>query len=413
MLRILHTSDWHLGHTLHDLSRRYEHGQFLRWLLDQLFEHRVDALLIAGDVFDTANPSADAQEMFYDFLAKARIRCPEIDIVVIGGNHDSAARLDAPDPVLRALGIRVVGGLPRTDGRIDVERVIVPLHDREGAIAAWVAAVPFLRAFDLPNVDIGDRLIEGVRRVYGEVIEALRARCKPSQALIAMGHCYMTGGDLSMLSERKILGGNQHALPIDIFPDDIVYVALGHLHRAQMVGGRDNIRYSGSPIPLSLPEAPYCHQINLVDLDGPTMREVHSLRIPRAVEIIKVPANGPRPLEEILPLLVELPPLDPAVPGETRPYLEVEVVVPKPEPSLRRSIEQAVQGKSPRLVRIGVQLVGSGLPLADAYTSASLKQLQAEDVFRQCYFKTYRDEPLPYVLEAFHELLEQVEAEQV
>jgi exonuclease SbcD len=260
-------------------------------------------------------------------------------------------------------------------------------------------------------VDVGDRLVEGVREVYAEVFEALRARRKPTQALVAMGHCYMTGGDLSMLSERKILGGNQHALPVDIFPEDLAYVALGHLHRAQMVGGREGVRYSGSPIPLSLPEAPYHHQVNIVDIEGAALHEIRSVRIPRAVNMLKVPANGPLPLDEVLPLLAKLDVLDPASPMETRPYLEVEVLVRKPEASLRRSIEQALVGKSARLVRLLTQQEGTGLPLADAYASASLKQLQAEEVFRQCYFKTYRDDPTPDLLEAFHDLLELVEAE--
>src|SRR5690349_8399639 len=113
MLRLLHTSDWHLGHTLHDLPRRYEHAHFLSWLLGKLEEEQVDALVVAGDIFDSANPSAEAQQALYKFLAEARLRLPALDVVIVGGNHDSAARLDAPDPLLRALGIRVIGGLPR------------------------------------------------------------------------------------------------------------------------------------------------------------------------------------------------------------------------------------------------------------------------------------------------------------
>src|SRR5690606_31768522 len=125
---------------------------------------------VAGDVFDTANPPASAQAMFYSFLADARARMPGLDVVVVAGNHDSAARLSAPDPVLRALGVRVVGAVPRTGpgGRdpIDPEPMLVPLHDRGGEVAAWVAAVPYLRAADLPVLGEGESVVDGVRRVY-------------------------------------------------------------------------------------------------------------------------------------------------------------------------------------------------------------------------------------------------------
>lgn len=411
MLRVLHTSDWHLGHTLHDMPRRYEHAQFLAWLLDRLSEEAVDALVIAGDVFDTANPSAEAQETLYRFLAAARRRMPELDIVVVGGNHDSAARLDAPDPLLRALGIRVIGGLPRDGKRVDVERVLIPLSNREGEVAAWIAAVPFLRAFDLPAVDAGDPLVEGVRRVYAEILAAVRNKRAPGQAILATGHCYMTGTSLSALSERKILGGNQHALPVDIFSEDVAYVALGHLHLGQTVGGREGVRYSGSPIPLSLSEAGYKHHVVIADIEGEALHSVREVPIPRAVPILKIPADGPKPIDEVLSLLAALPPVDPAAPPETRPYLEVFVMMTKPEPSLRRRVEEAIAGRAARLARIGAHFEGTGLALADAFSTKSLKDLGAEDVFIQRWRREYKGDPPPEMIEAFHELVERAHQE--
>jgi len=411
MIRILHTSDWHLGHTLHDLSRRHEHAEFLSWLLDRLEDEQVDALIVAGDIFDTANPSADAQQTLYKFLAEARRRIKHLDIIFIGGNHDSAARLDAPDPLLRAFNIRIVGGLPRTGGRVDYDRVILPVGGRDGAIGAWVAAVPFLRAFDLPSVAGDDPLVNGVRQVYAEVFADLRARREPGQALVAVGHCYMVGTQLSELSERKILGGNQHALPVDIFPEDIAYVALGHLHRAQCIGGREHIRYSGSPIPLSMTEAPYTHEVRIVELDGEKLVSTRSLPIPRVVPFLKIPADRPRPLDEVLTLLAALPAATTDAFDPTRPYLEVDVVLTKPTPSLRDSIDKAVAGKAARLVRIGVTLEGSGAALADAFTTKSLSELLPEQVFRECYRRTYPGDPPDDMLASFSDLLDCVSAE--
>ena len=155
-LRLLHTSDWHLGHQLHGLPRTAEHAAFLTWLLAELEQRAADALVIAGDVFETANPPATAQRAWFSFLGQARRRLPQLDIVVIGGNHDSAARLDAPHPILNELGITIVGGLPRNaTGALDLDRLVVPLHQANGAIGAWLAAVPFLRPADLPR-PLGD-----------------------------------------------------------------------------------------------------------------------------------------------------------------------------------------------------------------------------------------------------------------
>lgn len=409
MLRLLHTSDWHLGHTLHEFSRAHEHALFLEWLLDVIDGHDIDALLVAGDVFDTANPSAEAQETFYRFLARARLRRPRLGIVVIGGNHDSAARLDAPDPILRSLGVHVVGGLPQSRGVIDLDRVIVPLKDRDGAITAWIAAVPFLRPADLPSIDdCDDPLIEGVRRIYQQVIEGARARREGEQALLAMGHCYMTGTQLSDLSERKILGGNQHALPVDIFPGDVAYVALGHLHLAQRVGDREHVRYSGSPIPLALDEEHYRHQVLVVEIDGPKLQSVTSLEIPRAVPILRLPAKA-RPLAEVLQEISKLPALDASVESWRRPYLEVRVLLDKPEPSLRHEIDKALEGKAPRLARIKVETTGTGAALADSASFRSLRDTSPEDVFRMRYQRDHEGEPSPELLAAFHEILAEAE----
>ncbi|HZI06702.1 MAG TPA: exonuclease SbcCD subunit D C-terminal domain-containing protein [Archangium sp.] len=410
-MRLLHTSDWHLGHTLYDTSREAEHAAFLEWLLDTLEAHKVDALLVAGDIFDTANPSAEAQAAWYRFVAQARLRCPKLDVVVIGGNHDSAARLDAPDPLFAALDVRVVGGLPKARGAVDLERLLVPLKNAQGKVGAWVAAVPYLRPADLPlaSEETGDKLIDGVRSVYAEVLEGARAKRKPGQALVAMGHCYMVGTELSALSERKILGGNQHALPVDLFPEDLAYAALGHLHKAQRVGGREGVRYSGSPIPLSLSESSYAHQVLLVELEGEQLSSVRPLPVPRRVEIERVPKHDAATLDDVVRMLEALPALETDTPDWRRPYLEVCVALPRPEPALRRRVEAALEGKAARLVKLTPAYTGSGHTLAEARPGVSLKERTPEDVFRARYARDYTEPLEPVLLEAFHSLLTQVQ----
>ena len=418
-MRLVHTADWHLGHTLHDTPRDEEHRRFLAWLLDVLGRERVDALLIAGDVFETANPTAEAQAAWYGFLAETRRRHPRLDVVVIGGNHDSAARLDAPTPILDELGVRIVGGLARGE----VARTIVPLHDARGRVAARAIAVPFLRPVDLPppEGESSDRLVDGVRRVYAEAIARARAERREGEALIALGHLYMSGTQLSELSERKILGGNQHALPVDVFPEDLAYVALGHLHLAQAVGGRATVRYAGSPIPLSLDEAGYTHSVTLVELEGDRCADVQMLPVPRARSVLRLPPE-PAPLDEVLTLLAHLPVL-PVVSGndagasqndagasnaQLPPFLEVRVRLARPEPALRRKIEDALVGKAVRLVRIARSLDGEARALGESAPRASLRELAPEDVFIERYHRDHAGAPPAELLATFHELLDAV-----
>lgn len=404
-MRLVHTSDWHLGHTLHDIGRRTEHLAFFDWLLGRLQALAADALLVAGDIFDTANPSAEAQSDFYGFLAAARKRLPALDIVLIGGNHDSASRLDAPGQLLQALGVRVIGSLPRrADGGIDFDALIVPLTDRSGAAVAQVVAMPFLRPADLPVIkDEGvDALVEGVRQVYAQAIAQAEARRAPGQALLAMGHLYMTDTAISELSERKILGGNQHALPAELFPPSLAYVALGHLHLAQAVT-RESIRYSGSPIPLSMGEMHYPHQVCVVDIEGAQLVSVTSERIPRKVELLRVPAE-PQPLAEVEAALAALDSRA-HLPPDEQPIVEVPVLLTQPEPLLRARIEAAMQGKGLRLARIATRYAGSGQALADALPQAALQDLQPEQVLRQRWAREHEGEPPADLLAAFHQLL--------
>ncbi len=427
-MRILHTSDWHLGHTLHDQPRDREHERFLAWLIDTLVDQRIDALLVAGDIFDSANPSSAAQATLYRFLARVLRACPKLDVVIIGGNHDSAARLSAPDPILRELNIRTVGALRRIGQEPDYASTVVPVHDQQGEVAAWIAALPYLRPADLPKLPgDGDPWLDGVRLAYAEVLAVARERRQPGQALLATGHCYMVGTKISELSERRILGGGAHALPGDIFPDDVAYVALGHLHLAQTVGSRDQVRYSGSPIPLSMAESTYRHQVCVVELDGERLVNTESLRVPRSVPLLRVPEEEPAPLAEVLELLAGLVVGDEdhdhdhdhdGLDGDdsddpgTWPYLEVRVRLDKPQPDLRAQIEAAVESLPVRLVKLTSQYTGKQAALADQGVEAALGELEEEEVFRRCYQERYDGEPSAELMAAFSELLDDARQDQ-
>ncbi|WP_404384688.1 exonuclease SbcCD subunit D C-terminal domain-containing protein [Caenispirillum salinarum] len=408
-LRLLHTSDWHLGQDLHGLPRDAEHRAFLDWLLDTMDDQDVDALLVTGDVFDSQNPPVSAQRRLYDFLAKAKKRRPKLDIVIIGGNHDSATRLEAPDAILKPFDVRVIGSLPR-----DPADALVTLRDAGDRPRAMVCAVPFLRMADLPPLkeadDTRDPLIDGVRSVYDRFITHARAAAG-DLPLIVTGHCYMSGAALSELSERRVLGGNQHALPADIFPDDCAYVALGHLHKPQRVAGRETMRYSGSPFPLSVTEKDYRHQALLVEVtDAATPCTVTGLPVPRVIDYIRIPSTGAAPPETVLKELEDLP-AEPDPGRDLRPYLEVVVRLDAPSPSLRHDVEQALADKPVRLCRLAVEYSGTGQALAATADAPDLAGLDPEEVFEKAWARAYDGTPDAAHRHAFHELMEAVQGE--
>ena len=419
-MRLLHTSDWHLGQTLHNFDRIYEHQCFLDWLVETLVAERIDALLIAGDVFDNANPSAFAHRQLYRFLQRAKAAVPHLQVMIIAGNHDSPGRLEAPTPLLEAYGIFVVGHVVRgLDGEVDIERLVLPLRDREGVVRAWCLAVPFLRPGDVPRLEKSaaadkdepaqDPYLQGTALLYNKAYALARERCGADQAIVAMGHCHMVDGQSSQDSERRIVIGGTEALPASMFDPGLAYVALGHLHLAQRVGRQEHVRYCGSPLPLSFSEVGYQHQVLCIELDGGKAASVTPVHVPRPVQLLRVPAT-PAPLDEVLAALEALELED--LPPPAHPYLEVRVLLDGPEPGLRARIEAALAGKPVRLAKIEptrkMSTVGEG---KDALTLDQLARLQPDDIFRRLWQQRFGLDAPPDLLEAFSELANAVDGE--
>jgi exonuclease SbcD len=410
-MRLIHSADWHLGHTLAGHGRALEHDRFLTFLLDRLEEVDVDALVVAGDVYDHGHPSAAAMRQFFTFVAEARRRRPDLDIVVIGGNHDTAARLDAAGPVLHALGITILGGLPRADGgrAIDLDRAVIPLHQR-GEVSAVAIAVPFLRAPELSLVcDGGDVVKDGTRAVVERAAQRARQRF-PGLPIVVVAHCELAGARLSLSSERPLFGG-QHALPADLFfQAGVDYAALGHLHLAQHLGPDGRAAYSGSPIPLSMAERHYQHRVVVVDTDSVAGGPVKAtpLLVPRTVEFLRLPDDGAAELDDVLDRLRTLDLHE--RPLEERPFLEVRVRLERPLPDLRARVDQALDGKPVRLVRVARESAGEGLALSDVVAAtdvgAGLVELSPVTVFSALYARQYGGEPPPELLRAFHTLVD-------
>jgi exonuclease SbcD len=408
-MRVLHTSDWHLGQSLHGQDRDVEHQAFLNWLLARLVALAPQALLIAGDIFDTVNPPLKAQERLYDFIVNAHEALPLLTIVMIAGNHDSGSRIELPAPLMRRLRTHAVGRvLWLDDGHLDCDRLLIPLNDATGATAAWCLALPFLRPAEVTGLHLGDNYLSGIAQVHERLIAAANARRQPGQPLIAISHAHMAGGTVSLDSERSLVIGTAEALPASLFDASVSYVALGHLHKPQQVNGEQRLRYSGSPIPLSFSEVDYPHQILQVDFNGEQLEQVIAHRVPRAVDLLRV---GPARLDEVLAKLEALPSPDLLASVVQHPWLEVRVQLDEPQPDLRARIEAALDGKAARLVRIGVDYQGSGRR-EDGTVLEQLEQLTPEQVFSRAWEEQYGsavDEP---TLADFLLLLQEEQLEQ-
>ncbi|SMP49578.1 exonuclease SbcCD subunit D C-terminal domain-containing protein [Noviherbaspirillum suwonense] len=400
-MRFLHTSDWHLGQTLHSFERVYEHQCFLDWLLQTLVDERIDALLIAGDVYDNANPSAASQKQLYRFLRQAKSAVRHLNIVIIAGNHDSPGRLEAPGPLLEEHDVSLVGNVLRdAAGAIALERLVLPLKNRDGEIAAWCLAVPFLRPGDVPRVDSADPYAEGIALLYRQALALALEKRSPGQAIVALGHCHMTGGAQSADSERRVIIGGSEALSAAMFGPEVAYAALGHLHLAQVVGKQPHLRYSGSPLPMSFSEIPYRHQVLRFDLDGERATDITPLHVPRTVDLLRVPAT-PGPLDEVLAALQALPPRS----GEHPPYLEVRVRLDAPEPGLRARVEAALEGRHARLARIDTSLPQRGGDEAETLSLDQIDSLRPDDIFRRLYRQKFDRDAPDDQLSAFTELM--------
>jgi len=266
-MRVLHTSDWHLGIRHGAVSRSADHERFFDWLLETLHSEKIDALLVAGDIFDTMQPSAEAQAAYYRFLARAAGSSVR-HIVIVGGNHDSASRLDAPAHILSELKVHVLGGLDR--GNLD--RHLVPLTGPSGDTEAVVLAVPYVHEFrlgirttDLDLAAVQSAFRDQFKDLYRELADRAQAQW-PGARLIAMGHLNLGTPRSEDFPLEIHQVGRVDGLPPQVLDPRIAYTALGHIHRAYPVVRQPPAWYSGSPIAFSLPEAASSRKVLLVDL---------------------------------------------------------------------------------------------------------------------------------------------------
>ena len=378
LMNILHTSDWHLGHSLHGRKRHEEHEAFLLRLADILRQEAVYALLVAGDVFDLSTPGTRAQELYYRFLCRAADSACR-HVVIIAGNHDSPAFLAAPGALLRNLSIHVLGAVSDRP-----EEEILVLRNAAGSPECIVCAVPFLRDRDIRTAEAGEspedkerKLLQGIRGHYARVADLAReqrlAAGNPHIPVVAMGHLFAAGG--ATLEEDGVrdlyVGGLAH-VDAAAFPEVFDYVALGHLHLAQRVGGTDRIRYSGSPLPLGFSEAGREKSLCLVSFTG-RAATVRTLPLPVFRRLESIRGDWASIAGRLAALAAE----------ETDAWLDVTYDGEELLPDLRDRLDAAVRGTGLEILRARNTRI-MARALSRTGSGESLDALSPREVFERC-----------------------------
>ena len=392
-MKILHTSDWHIGQKLYTNERYEEHEAFLNWLLQTIVQEDVEVLLVSGDVFDVTTPSNRALGIYYRFLAECSRVCKHI--IVTGGNHDSISTLNSAQLPLKALNISVVGGATE-----NIEDELIAIEE-DGKLLFTIAAVPFLRDKDLKSSVVGESheeritaLKTGIVDHYNQLAEIAKDKKVPS---IAMGHLFATGSKTSD-SERDIHIGNLGEVSSNQFPTYFDYVALGHIHKPQKLGGNNQIRYSGSPIPLSFSERKDEKEIVLLNFDGKQIEYERSIKTPIMRTLIRVKGD-------LNTVIKELDELESDIDYTT--WVEVEITEPTYSSSIVSDFEEyKSQYKKAKVLKYKISYK-SKIEGADELfdEGTGVEDLSPREVFEK---KIADEDEADIMLSAFDELMDKI-----
>ena len=404
-MKIIHTADWHLGNVFHRHNRVAEHRHFFGWLRDTIVQQQPDALIVSGDIFDGPNPAAEVQRLFYDFLTHLSVEHPGMSIILIAGNHDSGARLEAGEELLRLHNIFVRGTVWKdAEGETYFERMILPLAPRGSDTAEVVCyALPFLRPADYPA---GLSVQDGLRHYLTNLDKRLKKTAFKRLPVVVAAHFYAHGALIQAHehSERLVVGG-QDMVEIDTMGKAYAYVALGHIHRPQAVGNCANVRYAGSPLALSFSERDYKRAVNLVEIDTQGHVETISLFYTPLCALISLPDRGALDPQEALSRLRSLPDAQPDDDREAYPYVEINIRLAQPEPELRRRIGEIIEHKAVKFCRITTSTYREQSAQDDTQRPAVENSLHSQapiDIAKQYYTARYGNEMPEALVERFN-----------
>jgi exonuclease SbcD len=397
-MKILHTADWHLGHRLHEQSQLEEQTLFLSWIEKYIIENTIDVLLISGDIFDTGSPSNQILEMYYSFLVKLNATICK-SIIITGGNHDSAGTLNAPRHILDALSIKVVG---KATEHIEDEVFEIDINNEK----VIIGAVPYLRDGDIRRAVAGesfDELTDKYKTAlinhYKESAEQCKLINTKDSPVIAMGHLFATGGSISD-SEQNIYVGTLGHIGAEDFPTYFDYVALGHLHRTQVIGGNDKVRYSGSPHILSFSEINYDKKVIVLTIEANKISKIKNVLIPRFREFYKLVGTLTECIDAFPTVISNF--------YELTPW--VEIVLKEDNTINTDDLKKSAENYSFEILKTSLKNQRKIKGIEELLENTkSIKELLPTEVFKlKCEEMGYDLNETPKVWDAFNEILQSV-----
>ncbi|MFY9149596.1 MAG: exonuclease SbcCD subunit D C-terminal domain-containing protein [Smithellaceae bacterium] len=396
-MKLLHTSDWHIGRSLYGRKRYEEFEAFLTWLAETIQQNKIDALLVAGDVFDTSAPSNRAQELYYRFLCRvATSSCRHI--VVVAGNHDSPSFLNAPKELLKALDVHVVGS-----STAFLEDEVLVLRNEQDVPELIVCAVPYLRDRDIRVAEAGEsvddkerKLIDGIRTHYA-IVAALAGQKRDELGgdipIVGTGHLFIAGGQtVDGDGVRELYVGSLAHVTAGIFPDCFNYLALGHLHVPQKVKGSETIRYSGSPLPMGFGEAKQQKSVCQVEFHS-TTASVKLIDVPVFQKLERIKGDWDGISNRILELSAASFPV----------WLEIVYDGIEVIGDLRERLEAAISGTQMEIIRIKNNRIIDRV-LGQIHEGETLDDLSVNEVFERCLaVHDVSEEQRPELLRTYQE----------
>ncbi|MDE9497489.1 exonuclease subunit SbcD [Xenorhabdus bovienii] len=385
-MRIIHTSDWHLGQYFFTKNRAAEHQHFLQWLIEQIIRHQVDALVIAGDIFDTGSPPSYARELYNQFVVE--LQPTGCQLVILGGNHDSVATLNESKSLFSCLNTTVIASADA-----DIQQQIKVLNNQNGEAGAILCAIPYLRPRDIMTSQAGQSATQKQQALQNAITEhyhqlyqqadALREQLGQPLPIIATGHLTTVGASTSD-SVRDIYIGTLDAFPAQAFPP-ADYIALGHIHRPQIIAKSDHIRYSGSPIPLSFDEVGQEKSVCLVDFKEDKFDNVTLLPIPSYQPMQLIRGN----LQQIEAQLQTFK----AYQGERPVWLDIEVATQDYLPDIQKRIQTMTADLPVEIILLRRRKATRQISLSET-NKETLNELSVHEVFeRRLALTEIEDQP--------------------
>lgn len=374
-MKILITADWHIGKKLHNEDLSEDMILFFDWLLKTIKTEHIQYLLVAGDIFDSNNPSNEASRLYYSFLTKlSALKCKAI---IIAGNHDSPSFIDVPKELLLGLDISVFGIFPGID---NVEKIFVPLKDASGKEIAVVAAIPFLQDRFVRQVgegegakEIADKIKEGMKHLFAQIGAAVKSKY-PSIPTIGMAHLHAQDTKIND-AERDIQIGNQEGIASSDL-DQFDYLALGHIHTGQsVINGR--IQYASSPISLSFSENRYNHKVVVLEIVQNQIKS-SEIKVPKQRSLYQVEGTMQEVVDKVKQLKHKYP---------LQTFLDIKIEEEKYDPTVSDRLESlksniAIEGKMKIICNRILYKDKSASRFSSTYDPNALNDLNPEKVFK-------------------------------